>query len=168
MLSLRPIGLRAANDWMDGVHRHNGRTARNGGKFAISVIDETGEVVGVAIAGNPLASGLMDGYTLEVLRVCTRDGAPKNVCSMLYSACWRAWRAMGGQRIITYTLASEAGTSLKASGWKLVAEVEPHKNGWHRGDHLDAPDLFGQSRRTLIPVMLQPKLRWEASNAPDS
>lgn len=153
-LSLRPISLRGANDWLDGVHRHNGRTARNGGKFAISVVDDAGIVRGIAIVGNPLSATLMDGKTAEVLRVCTNDETPKGACSMLYSACWRAWRAMGGDRMITYTLKSEKGISLKASGWVIVGATKPVKDGWRKDDHLN-------DRRTHSPVMLEPKWRWQ-------
>jgi len=59
---------------------------------------------------------LDDGLTAEVLRLCT-DGT-KNACSMLYGAAARAAKAMGYTSIITYTLAIEAGSSLKASGWR--------------------------------------------------
>ncbi len=41
----------------------------------------------------------------------------KNVCSFLYGAAARAAAAMGYNRIITYTLDSENGASLRASGW---------------------------------------------------
>lgn len=157
-LRLKPISLRAANDWLDGVHRHNGRTARNGGKFAISVIDREGEIVGIAIIGNPLSATLMDGWTAEVLRVCTHDDAPKNVCSMLYAAAWRAWRNMGGDRMMTYTLKSETGTSLKASGWVIVGETKPVKDGWRKNDHLN-------DKRTHQPVMLEPKYRWQPADS---
>ena len=37
---------------------------------------------------------------------------------MLYSASWRAARAMGYRRIITYILKSETGISLIALGYK--------------------------------------------------
>ncbi|HCF7344419.1 TPA: hypothetical protein NIJ77_004116 [Pseudomonas aeruginosa] len=56
--------------------------------------------------------------TLEVTRCCT-DGA-RNGCSKLYGAAWRATRALGYRRLLTYILASEAGASLRASGWRLV------------------------------------------------
>jgi hypothetical protein len=155
-LNLQPITLGKANDWLDGVHRHNGRTSRNGGKFAISAVDEDGDVVGVAIVGNPLSATYMDGFTAEVLRVCTAsEDAPKNVCSMLYAACWRAWRAMGGRRLITYTLQTEAGTSLRAAGWRIVGQTTPVLPGWRKNDHRN---LF----RIHQPVMLEPKNRWEA------
>ena len=98
-LQSRPITLRNANDYVELHHRHNSRTVRNGGRFATSVVDGRGNLLGVAIVGNPLSADFMDGMTAEVLRVCTTPDSPKNVCSMLYAACWRAWRAMGGDRI---------------------------------------------------------------------
>lgn len=63
---------------------------------------------------------LDDGLTAEVTRCCTVG--TKNVPSMLYGAAWRAARAMGYQRLVTYTLKVEGGTSLRAAGWKLVGE----------------------------------------------
>lgn len=156
-LEVRPTTLRAANDYVADHHRHNGRTARNGGKFAISCWEmdallESEMQVGVAILGNPISATYMDGRTAEVLRVCTAEGAPKNCCSMLYSACWRAWKAMGGLRLITYTLQSELGTSLKASGWKVYGETKPVLPGWRKNDHLV---------REHQEVMLEKKYRWE-------
>ena len=72
----------------------------------------------MAIVGRPVARHLDDGMTLEVTRCCT-DGA-RNGCSKLYGAAWRATRALGYRRLLTYILASEAGASLRASGWHLV------------------------------------------------
>jgi hypothetical protein len=102
LMNLCPISLREANDFTESFHRHNGRTARNGGKFAIG-LEEGEELMGVAIVGRPVARLLNDDYTAEVLRVCTRKDAPRNANSMLYAACWRAWRAMGGLRMVTPT-----------------------------------------------------------------
>lgn len=155
-MTLMPITLREANDFVENFHRHNGRTSRDGGKFAIGVGDEALGLVGVAIVGNPLSATLMDGWTAEVLRVCTREEAPKGCCSMLYGACWRAWRAMGGKRLITYTLKSESGSSLRGAGWRVVGETKPIKDGWRKNDHLNAI-------RKWTPVMGQLKLRWEVS-----
>lgn len=64
---------------------------------------------------------LDDGWTLEVTRLCT-DGS-RNACSMLYAAAWRAARAMGYHKLITYILDSENGASLKAAGWKCVGKA---------------------------------------------
>ena len=98
-------------------HRHH--KPPQGYKFAIGVND--GEnVVGVITVGRPVARHLDDGYTAEVTRCCT-DGT-KNACSKLYAAAWRASKAMGYTKLITYVLASESGGSLKASGWKVIGE----------------------------------------------
>lgn len=154
-LYLKPTSLRAANDFVADHHRHNGRTARNGGKFAISVwqrADEGDRMVGVAIVGNPLSATYMDGVSAEVLRVCTHsENAPKNICSMLYAACWRAWKAMGGKRMLTYTLQSEDGVTLRATGWEIEGQTKPVKDGWRKNDHL---------HRVHQLVMLEPKNRW--------
>ncbi|TVM01732.1 MAG: hypothetical protein CV087_10465, partial [Candidatus Brocadia sp. WS118] len=61
-----PISLNEANNFVEAFHRHNGRTARNGGKFAIGAVLGD-DLVGVAIVGNPLSATLMDGFTAEVL-----------------------------------------------------------------------------------------------------
>jgi hypothetical protein len=116
-----------------------------------------GKLVGVAIVGNPLSATLMDGWTAEVLRVCTIEGAPKGTCSMLYQACWRAWRAMGGRRLITYTLQSESGASLRGANWRVVGQTKPVKDGWRKNDHLNA-------NRTHSPVMLEVKNRWQTDD----
>ena len=59
--------------------------------------------------------GLITPLVNELTRLCT-NGA-KNACSFLYGAAARAAAAMGYKRIITYTLESENGASLRASGW---------------------------------------------------
>lgn len=151
-LDIVPLTLKKANNFVAEFHRHNGRTARNGGKFAIGVSDGT-ELLGVAIVGNPLSATFMDGYTAEVLRCCVRDHAPKGACSKLYAACWRAWRAMGGRKLITYTLQGESGSSLRGAGWAVVGESHGVRPGWNKNDHLNAA-------REWQPVMGQKKFRW--------
>ena len=49
--------------------------------------------------------------------------AGHNACSMLYAAAWRAARAMGYKRLVTYILESENGASLRAAGWKCVGQA---------------------------------------------
>jgi hypothetical protein len=71
---------------------------------------------------------LDDGLTAEVTRLCT-TGYP-NTCSLLLGAAWRAARAMGYRRMVSYTRADEPSTSLRAAGWQRVA-VRPARNGWH-------------------------------------
>lgn len=79
-----------------------------------AVVD--GKLVGVVQVGRPVSRNLDDGKTVEVVRLCT-DGT-KDVCSFLYAKAARIAKEMGYEKIITYILESENGTSLKAAGWK--------------------------------------------------
>jgi hypothetical protein len=101
MITLRPVSLREANEFVAKYHRHHKPLRIH--KFAIGC-EREGVLIGVAICARPASLYLDDGYTLDVARVCT-DGT-KNACSMLYGAAWRAARAMGYRKIITYTLKS--------------------------------------------------------------
>lgn len=112
-----PIPLDEANAFVSEHHRHHKPVV--GHKFSIGAA-ENNKVVGVVIVGRPVARRRDDGMTLEVTRLCT-DGT-KNVCSFLYGAAARAAFALGFKRIGTYTLPEEGGTSLRASGWKLIGE----------------------------------------------
>ncbi|MES2262129.1 MAG: XF1762 family protein [Pseudomonadota bacterium] len=114
MIRVTPISLAEANAFVAQHHRHHQPVP--GAKFCIAVSDAAGTVRGVAIVGRPVARGLDDGWTLEVNRCCT-DGA-RNACSMLYGAAWRAARAIGYRRLLTYTLPEEGGASLRAAGWR--------------------------------------------------
>lgn len=114
-LSIIPLSLDEANAFVGQHHRHHRPVV--GHKFSIAVA-AGGVVRGVAIIGRPVARGADDGWTLEVSRCCT-DGT-RNACSMLYGAAWRASKAMGFRRLITYTLQHEGGASLRAAGWHLV------------------------------------------------
>lgn len=145
MLNLIPISFRDANKFVADMHRHH-KPVR-GHKFSIAVTD--GEKIrGVAIIGRPVARLADDGWTLEVNRLCT-DGA-RNACSMLYGAAWRAAKALGYKRLITYTLPSEGGASLRAAGWQLVGEAGG--GTWNRKD-----------RPRIDTHPLQTKLKWEAT-----
>ena len=115
MLELTPVTLKEANAFVALHHRHHRPVT--GHKFSIGC-SINGELVGDVIVGRPVSRYLDDGFTLEVNRLCT-SGA-KNACSFLYAAAWRAARAMGYRKIITYTLASETGASLRAAGWRCA------------------------------------------------
>ena len=115
-LELQPITINEARQFISRHHRHHPPPV--GAKFAIAVASE-GKLAGVATVGRPVARMLDDGWTLEVTRVCTINGY-KNASSMLYGAAWRASRAMGYKRLISYILQSEKGTSLVAAGYKEI------------------------------------------------
>lgn len=117
-LTLQPITYAEACAFIAMHHRHH--LPPQGWKFGIAVNDGE-KVVGVVTVGRPVARGFDDGWTLEVTRNCT-DGT-KNVASMLYGAASRATFALGYKRLITYTLATEPGTSLKAVSWRVIGQA---------------------------------------------
>jgi len=143
MLELQPIEFEDACEFIKKFHRHH--IPPPGGKFWIGCV-EADKLVGVAIVGRPVARMADDGFTLEVTRLCS-DGT-RNVCSFLYRACWRVTKNLGYKRLITYILSSESGTSLKASGFKLVAETKG--GSWSR-----------ESRVRIDKHPLQNKLKFE-------
>ena len=112
MLELVPITLKEANAFVERHHRHHKPVV--GHKFSIGC-EMDGRLTGVVIAGRPVSRHLDDGHTLEVTRLCTTG--ERNACSMLYSAAARAAKAMGYRKIITYTLDTEDGASIRAAGW---------------------------------------------------
>jgi hypothetical protein len=126
-LHLVPVRSRDARQFVAMWHRHHPPPV--GQIFAVGVATEEGVLVGVAIVGRPVARMLDNGQTLEVTRTAT-DGT-RNANSLLYGACWRAARALGYTRLITYTQAGETGASLRAAGWRVVAE-RPATPGWGR------------------------------------
>jgi len=149
-LELQPISYREAREFINRYHRHH--LPPQGWKFGIGVNDGK-KLVGVITVGRPVARHLDDGWTLEVTRCCT-DGT-KNVASMLYAAAWRATKALGYKRLITYTLAEETGTSLKAAGWRCIGKT---KGGtWNRPN---------RPRMDRHPT--GPKLLWEAPGSTES
>jgi hypothetical protein len=124
-LHLVPVDFQTAQGFVKTWHRHHQPPV--GHKFSIGVASEDDVLRGVAMVGRPVARHYQDGLTLEVNRTAT-DGT-KNVNSMLYGAAWRATKALGFSRLITYTQAGESGTSLRAGGWQIVAQLQ-RRNGW--------------------------------------
>jgi hypothetical protein len=122
-----PMDFKEANAFIQQYHRHH-KPVRAGYKFCLGVSDGQ-QIVGVAIVGLPLSRARMDGWTLEVRRTCTA-GVP-NANSALYGAAWRATKALGYKRLITYTLPTESGASLRGAGWKIIGETEDAR-GWNR------------------------------------
>lgn len=144
-LELQPITYAEACAFIAQHHRHH--LPPQGWKYGIAVSDGD-VVVGVVTVGRPVARHYDNGWTLEVTRCCT-DGTP-NAASMLYGAAWRAAKALGYKRLITYTLASETGTSVKAAGWRVIGEAGG--GGWNRP---------GRPRVDKAPT--ERKTLWEAS-----
>ena len=154
-LVLQPLTLREANAFVEMHHRHSRPT--RGHRFAVGATLEA-ELQGVAIVGRPLARAFHPTWVAEVTRLCVGPDAPKGACSFLYAACWRSWRAMGGRRLVTYTLQCESGASLRGAGWRRAAELNGRDNGaWQAHDR----------ERDMHASYGMDKLRWEVSVAQD-
>lgn len=130
-LDLRPITRDEGDAFIRQHHRHHGVPV--GALWRHAVHDDAGEIVGVAVAGRPVARALDDGLTVEVTRMCS-DTHP-NACSMLYAAVKRAADAKGYRRGLTYILASEwdrfdgegrriGGASARAAGYRFLWRVK--------------------------------------------
>lgn len=152
-LRLVPVTLAEGRAFIARHHRHSRAPLR----WICGVgLDLDGKLVGVACLEGPRAPQLCDGETVEISRVCTLG--TRNGASKLYGAMVRAAAALGYRRVVTYTLSSEPGSSLRASGFEPVSEVKAeswdrrrvHAAG-HQGDFFDA-------RRYGPP---EERVRWE-------
>jgi len=140
-----PIRVSKANKFVEEHHRHNKPVDHRGHRFSLGLMYKNC-LIGVAIAGQPIARQNDDGFTLEIQRVCVLEGYP-NANSMLYGRIKRIGMLMGYKKIITYTLQSETGSSLKAVG----ATSKPIRVGsWNR------PNRPRQEQE----ISLKPKLKW--------
>lgn len=143
-MRLVPVTFAQAKEFITDWHRHNRPPV--GHKFSIGVATDDGLLVGVATVGRPVARSYDDGLTLEVNRTAT-DGTP-NANSMLYGAAWRAAKALGYQRLITYTQADETGASLRAAGWRVIAQRSARK-GWDAASRPRDSATYLSTGRTL-------------------
>lgn len=152
MIEIVPITLRDARAYVAKHHRHN--EPPRGHKFSIG-LERDGVLIGVVIASRPVARGLDDGRTLELIRLTTEGD--RNACSRLYSAACRAAAAMGYRRVVTYTLEEEVGSSLRASMFEPI-NVTPGGPWSHTAGprSADMPRLFDEAK---MPT--GPKRRWE-------
>lgn len=148
-MKIVPISRELANAFIVKWHRHHG--SLRGDKFRLGLEADDGHLCGVAIVGRPSSRHQDDGLTLEVTRTCT-DGEP-NANSKLYSAAWKATQALGYRRLITYTLPSESGASLRGAGWTLIGESKG--GSWSR-----------PNRRRFDRAPIGQKLIWQAEGMP--
>lgn len=155
---VRPISKTDARRFVQENHRHNEAPLSMQVQFCAG-LELDGELIAVVTAGRPVARMLDDGLTLEVNRVCVKD-LHRNANSALYGAIGRAAQALGYERLVTYTLASESGASLRAAGFSEPVEIgarswekDNQKGNRVRYDYT----IWGERRQAQD----EPKLRWE-------
>ena len=148
LLKVIPLSLKEANEFVTQHHRHNKRCA--GHKFSLGAMFQD-RLVGVVIVGRPVARKLDRDLTLEISRNCVLDEAPKGTCSFLYAKAIKVWQSMGGKKIITYTLTTESGSSLKAVNFNKDTEIKIFKKntGWTT-----------RANRIWQEVHAIPRIRW--------
>jgi hypothetical protein len=142
-LSTAPIEFSQAAEFVRRYHRHNNKVV--GHKFSLGLYNE-GVLVGVAIIGRPVSRHLDNGECLEITRLCLIEGV-KNGCSKLYAACINTAKAKGFKSIITYTLESENGASLKAANFTL--------------DKQKAGGRYWTGKRKFVTKTNELKTRWK-------
>ncbi|MEU1221323.1 XF1762 family protein [Streptomyces microflavus] len=150
-LHLVPVRQRDAREFVAAWHRHH--RPPPGAVFCVGAADDEGVLRAVAMVGRPVARLLDTGQTLEVTRTAT-DGTA-NANSLLYGAAWRAAKALGYTRLITYTQAGESGASLRGAGWRVLAQRAP-RPGWNCPSRPRTSRGVDQVARTL----------WEAPAGP--
>ena len=138
-LRLTPLTLKEANQFVVAHHRHHGRVVGHRFSLAARLSSTDGPIVGAVVVGRPVSREINQYRVAEVTRLTT-DGT-KNVCSFLYSAAARVAREMGFERIQTYVLESEPGTSLKAAGRQFdgMTDGGDWNYSWRKGRRTDQP-----------------------------
>lgn len=149
-MKIVPLTLPQANRCVEAWHRHHAPLPGGFAWFCLGAVDE-GRLVAAAICGRPTNRNNDDGSTVELIRLAS-DGTP-NAPSFLLGATARAANAIGASQIITYTLTSEGGSSLRAAGWNR--DKDGIRSWWmHNGSRTPAVDR---------PHMREAKVRWSVT-----
>ena len=155
-----PIPLNNANLFVKAFHRHHDKVVGHKASFGLYAEEplplNPSKLVGVAIVGRPLARKIDHSIYCEVVRCCVLPNI-KNGCSMLYGHCKRWAKANGYRKVITYTLASEPGTSLRASGFTKISLV--------KGASWSHPSRKNE-RYDRGKGIIQDKIKWEIELKP--
>lgn len=149
-MGLVPVTLAEAKEFVARYHRHNRPPV--GWLFGVG-LEVGGQLVGVAIAGRPVARGLDKRGVVEITRVCTCG--TRNANSMLYGAILRAARSLGYSVAYTYTLQEESGSTMRAVGFEHDADLNPRATWNCQARTRMQVDLFGNQTRPAGA-----KVRW--------
>lgn len=120
-LRVVPLTVAQANALIQQFHRHHSPMVSH--RFSLGLLDGT-KLVGACVVFRPSNRRDDQDMVAEVSRLVT-DGT-RNACSILYAAAARACQAMGFERIQTYILLREPGTSLQAAGWTREHQTKGH------------------------------------------
>jgi hypothetical protein len=147
-LEIRPIEQRDAKAFIREHHEHNPPPA--GDRFRASIWN-AGQLLGVVMVGRPVARALDHTRICEVNRLCldraVSDQLRWKAASALYTWAAQETRARGFAKVITYTLESESGMSLRYARWKPEATT--------KGGSWDTP-----ARRRTDKAPTERKVRW--------
>jgi len=141
-MMVAPCTVKAALKMVRQWHRR--LPELQGGLFAARLLNDAGECVGVAVAGNP-SRVWQEQAKLVISRVATTGH--ENACSALYGSLCRAGKALGYREAWTYTMLDEPGTSLRAAGFIDMGLTD--------GGEWDRP-----SRKRGKATCSEPKRRW--------
>lgn len=142
-----PLTLPQANRCVEAWHRHHAPLPGGFAWYCIGAVDER-QLVAAAICGRPTNRNNDDGFTVELIRLASNGTA--NAPSFLLGAAARVANAIGASQIVTYTLTSEGGSSLRAAGWNR--DKDGIQSWWtHNGSRTPAVDR---------PHMREAKVRW--------
>lgn len=149
-LELGEVSQKEAREFIKEHHRHNPPPA--GWLWGQGIFNGP-DLVGVIWVGRPVARAIDHTKVVEVNRLCVaHDKFPAgflwNACSQAYAQAAREAKKRGYEKIMTYTLESEEGTTLKAVGWTPVAKT--------KGGSWNCPS---RPREDKAPTC--PKIRWE-------
>lgn len=161
--SIVPLTLPQANALVAKWHRHHHPLRIH--RFSIGLTNDEGELIGAAIMQKPASASSDQHLTLEVARLVVNpslpprgDGHANAACSRLYGACARIAKEMGFERIQTFILDTEPGTSLKAAGWTLDRRTKWSK--WdHRADGRLRRDELAQDKQRWVRTLREPRLQ---------
>ena len=153
MFKVIHLELTESNAFVKNHHRHIDET--QGHRFSIGCQHEN-KLVGVAIAGRPISRHYDQSKIIEVTRLCT-DGT-ENACSFLYSMCAKASKYLGYERIQSYVLESELGSSLKASNFIYSHTSEVSNWNKYKRNKKDRIKLLQYNAKHGIPLAQKKKL----------
>ena len=145
-----------AEVFADVAEHHSHHAKPNGWKFGVAVYNGAVKV-GVMVVAPPVSRVLMQAQprTAEVTRgtiLPVRPELRKNAATKLYAAACKQARALGYDRVITYTMAHESGHSLVAAGW--TPTVQSTGGSWDR-------PVRGRLAKSEKTDITGEKVRWE-------